>query len=83
MRAFSEELRERLPQRLQHAHANGFADYFTTAKNAATGAAARRKLRSERVVGRLPPHVPGEEALRDDGRRRAPGLRPSPWERRT
>jgi arylsulfatase A-like enzyme len=82
-RAFVEELRERLPERLQPAHANGFADYFTTAKNAATGAAARRKLRSERVVGRLPHHVPGEEALREDGRRRAPGLRPSPWERRT
>jgi len=82
-RAFSEELRERLPQHLQQAHANGFADYFTTAKNAATGAAARRKLRSERVVGRLPHHVPGEEALRDDGRRRAPGLRPSPRGRRT
>jgi arylsulfatase A-like enzyme len=78
-RAFFDELREPLPRRLQSAHANGFADYFLTAKNAATGATVRRKRRSERVVGRLPPHVPGEEALRDAHRRPhgiPPGLRP-------
>jgi arylsulfatase A-like enzyme len=63
--AFAEELRERLPQHLQPAHTSGFADYFLTAKNAATGATARRKRRSEHVVGRLPHHVPGEESLRD------------------
>jgi arylsulfatase A-like enzyme len=74
-RAFTEELHERLPQRLQRAHASGFADYFLTAKNAATGATARRKRRSERVIGRLPPHVPGEEALRGDELTRPPGQR--------
>ena len=70
-----QELREPLPQRLQPAHASGFADYFSTAKHAATGAAARRKRRSERVVGRLPPHVPGEEALRD-AHKRPHGIQP-------
>jgi len=71
--AFREELRERLPQRLQPAHARGFADYFLTAKKAATHSAAHRKRRSERVVGKLPPHVPGEEALPQDPLR--PSLR--------
>jgi arylsulfatase A-like enzyme len=80
-RAFVDELREPLPRRLQPAHANGFADYFLTAKNAATGATVRRKRRSERIVGRLPHHVPGEESLRDA--HKLPhgiqaGLRPSP-----
>jgi arylsulfatase A-like enzyme len=57
-RAFREELRAPLPQRLKPAHGRGFADYFATAKNAATAAAVRRKLRSERVVGKLSHHVP-------------------------
>jgi len=52
-RAFAEELRAPLPGRLLPAHARGFADYFSTAKSAATNAAARRKLRSEREVGPL------------------------------
>ncbi len=75
-RAFKDELRAPLPHRLQPAHGRGFADYFSTAKNAATAAAARRKLRSERVVGPLPHHVrgdgmrPGEELGRSLGRTR-------------
>jgi arylsulfatase A-like enzyme len=52
-RAFGEELRAPLPGRLRAAHGRGFADYFSTAKNAATNAAARRKRRSEREVGPL------------------------------
>jgi arylsulfatase A-like enzyme len=50
-RAFTDELRAQLPGRLDAAHARGFADYFSTAKHVAAGAAARRKLRSEREVG--------------------------------
>ncbi|MCW3069652.1 MAG: sulfatase [Solirubrobacterales bacterium] len=52
-RAFSEELRAPLPQRLRAAHGRGFADYFSTAKRAAKGAAARRKRLTEREVGRI------------------------------
>ena len=51
--AFGEELRAPLPGRLRPAHARGFADYFSTARRAATNAAARRKRRSEREVGPL------------------------------
>ena len=51
--AFADELRAPLPARLVAAHARGFADYFSTARNAATSAAARRKRRSEREVGPL------------------------------
>jgi arylsulfatase A-like enzyme len=61
-RAFREELREPLPPRLTAAHARGFADYFSTARNAAAAAAARRKLRSEREGGPL------EEQQVHDGR---------------
>ncbi len=53
-RAFSEELRRPLPHRLSAAHSRGFADYFTTARNAAQASTARRKLRSERDVGHIP-----------------------------
>jgi arylsulfatase A-like enzyme len=49
--AFHRELREPLPPRLVEAHARGFADYFSTATHAAVGAAAKRKVRSERGVG--------------------------------
>jgi arylsulfatase A-like enzyme len=52
--AIEEELREPLPHGMREAHIRGFADYFSTARNAALGAAARRKLRSERLVGHLP-----------------------------
>jgi hypothetical protein len=45
--AFTDELRAPLPGRLTEAHARGFADYFSTARNAAANAAARRKHRSE------------------------------------
>jgi arylsulfatase A-like enzyme len=75
-RAFNEELRAPLPHRLDAAHGRGFADYFSTAKAAATSAAARRKVRSERDVGRLtrnrPRHAPGQSPFRpsQQGRRR-------------
>jgi arylsulfatase A-like enzyme len=49
--AFHSELRGGLPYRLRAAHGRGFADYFSTAKRAAAGAIAHRKLRSEREVG--------------------------------
>jgi arylsulfatase A-like enzyme len=51
--AFTQELRAPLPQRLGGAHARGIADYFSTARHAATAAAARRRLRSEHEVGPL------------------------------
>lgn len=64
-RAFTDELRKPLPQRLQAAHGRGFADYFSTARNASAKATARRKVRSERVVGKLDrdegPRPPREE----------------------
>jgi arylsulfatase A-like enzyme len=47
-RAFYEELRGPLPTHLGGAHARGLADYFSTARHAATEAAARRKRRAER-----------------------------------
>jgi arylsulfatase A-like enzyme len=52
-RAFSDELRAPLPSRLMRAHRRGFADYFSTARRSAKGAAARRRLRAEREVGPL------------------------------
>jgi arylsulfatase A-like enzyme len=51
--AFAQELRGPLPPRLTEAHARGFADYFSTAKHAATAAASRRKQRSESETGPL------------------------------
>ncbi len=45
--AFRHELREPLPGRLQPAHAGGFADYFLTARHAATVAVERRQRRAE------------------------------------
>ncbi len=52
-RAFANELRAPLPAHLGAAHGGGFADYFSTARFAATSAAARRKIRSEREVGHI------------------------------
>jgi hypothetical protein len=49
--ASQDELRAPLPRHLGAAHARGFADYFSTARHAATAAAARRKRRSEREAG--------------------------------
>ncbi len=51
-----------LPPRLGAAHARGFADYFSTARHAATSAAARRKRRLEREVGPLGQYVGGTRA---------------------
>jgi arylsulfatase A-like enzyme len=50
-RAIAHELRAPLPAHLRAAQKRGFADYFSTAKRAAKGAAAARKRRTERVVG--------------------------------
>jgi arylsulfatase A-like enzyme len=58
--AIGAELRAPLPSALQAAHGRGFADYFSTARRAAKGAAAMRKQRSERVVGPLQPGDTGE-----------------------
>jgi arylsulfatase A-like enzyme len=74
-RAFVEEMREPLPHRLQAAHGRGYADYFSTARTSAAKATARRKLRSERVVGKLgeeerPPAPARASALTGDGRER-------------
>jgi arylsulfatase A-like enzyme len=62
-RAFTEELRAPLPQRLVAAHARGFADYFSTARHASVSAAARRKRRSEREAGQ-PQELPPNSQLR-------------------
>ncbi len=61
--AVAHELRERLPRHLRRARARGYVDYFNTAKRAAKGAAARRKRRSEHVVGRLHPGDTAGERL--------------------
>jgi arylsulfatase A-like enzyme len=64
-RAFVEELREPLPPRLVAAHARGFADYFSTARQSSVKAAARRKRRSEREAeGPPPPELPLNSPLR-------------------
>jgi arylsulfatase A-like enzyme len=62
--AARDELRGPLPPRLVEAHARGFADYFSTARHAATTAAARRKRRSERESGQTP-ELPGSGPLRE------------------
>jgi arylsulfatase A-like enzyme len=49
--ALHHELREPLTGPIGEAHGRGFADYFSTARRAADGAAARRKRREERSVG--------------------------------
>jgi arylsulfatase A-like enzyme len=64
-RAFLEELRAPLPQHLIAAHARGFADYFSTARFAATSAAARRKLRAEREAGGIEYAVPARAEQRE------------------
>ena len=45
--AFRHELREPLPESLQTAHGAGFADYFLTARRAATTAVERRRRHAE------------------------------------
>jgi arylsulfatase A-like enzyme len=63
-RAFKHELREPLPTHLEAAHGRGFADYFSTARHAATTAAGRRRERDERLVGAL-----GEAGAREEFKR--------------
>ncbi len=69
--AVREELRGPLPPRLVEAHARGFADYFSTARHAATTAAARRKRRAEREGLEPEQEPPGSTRLREQ-------LTPSP-----
>ncbi len=64
--ALNDELRGPLPPRLVEAHARGFADYFSTARHAATSAAARRKRRAEREGGQLQQEIPGANPLREN-----------------
>ncbi|MHB8531163.1 MAG: sulfatase-like hydrolase/transferase [Solirubrobacteraceae bacterium] len=52
-RAFTEELRRPLPAHLQAAHGRGFADYFATARRVTARLTAKRKLRTEKLVGNL------------------------------
>ncbi len=68
--AVAHELRQPLPRHLRAAHRAGFADYFSTATRAARGAAARRKLKSEKVVGRLVPGDTAGETANRHGRQR-------------
>jgi hypothetical protein len=56
--AFRDELRRPLPPHLTAAHARGFADYFSTARQASVKAAARRKRRDEREAGQPPESLP-------------------------
>ncbi|HUB72692.1 MAG TPA: sulfatase-like hydrolase/transferase [Solirubrobacteraceae bacterium] len=72
-RALTEELRQPLPRRLVAAHARGLADYFSTARHAATIAAVRRRRREEREEreerGEPPQGLPPQPTLQ----RRRPG----------
>jgi arylsulfatase A-like enzyme len=63
--AMREELRGPLPPRLVEAHSRGFSDYFSTARHAATSAAARRKRRAERESGRPESEIPDADSLRE------------------
>jgi hypothetical protein len=63
-RAIKDELRGALPPRLVEAHARGFADYFSTARHAATNAATRRKRRAEHETGTGQPGLEGPDGQR-------------------
>jgi arylsulfatase A-like enzyme len=62
-RAFREELRGPLPPRLTEAHARGFADYFSTARNAVEASTERRREREERGGNPTPGPIGGPETL--------------------
>jgi arylsulfatase A-like enzyme len=62
--AIRDELRGPLPPRLVEAHARGLSDYFSSARHAATSAAARRKRRAERESGQLEHEIPDADSLR-------------------
>jgi arylsulfatase A-like enzyme len=66
-RAIKEELRGALPPPLVEAHARGFADYFSTARHAATTATLRRKRRAEHETGQPGPEGPNGYPLRRRG----------------
>ena len=73
-RALREELRAPLAGELDLAHGRGFENYFLAARHSATAAAARRKLRSEELVGQF--------ARRGGRRTLRHRLTPSPWPKR-
>ncbi|HEX4563219.1 MAG TPA: sulfatase-like hydrolase/transferase, partial [Solirubrobacteraceae bacterium] len=56
--AIAYELRAPLPVHLRHAHARGFADYFSTARANAKSAAARRRIADERDIGSIEAQMP-------------------------
>jgi arylsulfatase A-like enzyme len=66
-RAVKDELRGPLPPHLVEAHARGFADYFSTARHAATTATVRRKRRAEHETGQPGPEGPNGYPLRRRG----------------
>ncbi len=61
-KAFHRELRRPLPASLTEARARGLADYFSTARRAATNAAAVRKRRAERQAGSEEGSLPPTQA---------------------
>ncbi|HXD54642.1 MAG TPA: sulfatase-like hydrolase/transferase [Solirubrobacteraceae bacterium] len=77
-KAFVHELRKPLPERLQAAHGRGFANYFSTARQAAAKATVRRKAKVESLVGNVSegqggpaPHQGSTLRRGGPGRRRA------------
>jgi arylsulfatase A-like enzyme len=81
-KAFVDELRGPLPQRLQAAHGRGFADYFSTARQSAAKATTRRKQKLENLVGDVasgqagPAPHDGHGGVKAFGKRRRRAHRP-------
>jgi arylsulfatase A-like enzyme len=81
-RAFADEMRGPLPPRLGEAHARGFADYFSTARQSAAKATTRRKQKVESLVGDVaggqagPAPRDGHGGVKAFGKRRRRALRP-------
>ena len=70
--AFYQELRQPLPRHLSAAHTDGFADYFSTAKNAARQAIVRRRQRREQELEELE-RLAREPPLPSEGESGLPG----------
>jgi arylsulfatase A-like enzyme len=52
-KAYADELRRPLPQRLQAAHGRGYADYFSTARQIAARVTSHRRQHEENLVGNV------------------------------